>query len=194
MITQPLLEKFKRSVLGQVIMIAVPTVVATAGVVIWHYQILVDQRDFHIERLEKNIEKFEQLLQQGQNQISRLVKDIDELNQRLAKTKNVQLEPKSRQRDIEEQDISGNVKKPEVLPVYVKVNLDRSGANIFIDNKLVGTAPGWIEVTSGKHQLQLVYAEMSYGYKWIYVDSIYVPSRNVFLIHSDAFQRAKTGE
>ncbi|MFA4872748.1 MAG: hypothetical protein WC659_02320 [Patescibacteria group bacterium] len=93
--------------------------------------------------------------------------------------------------DVSFEVVSGQIKLvvPAVLPmisVKVFVNLDRNGAQMFLDGERVGDAPDEILTTPGVHHLKLVYVR--YGDTYVYEDSVFVKLGREILVHSDKFR------
>jgi hypothetical protein len=148
---QSLLDSFKNSKFGQVILIAVFVAGITAPVVIGLYQPLLDNRNLKIEDLTQKTQKLEYLLQQRNSQIISLADSIKQLELNLQK-KDAYIE--------ELRKLRGNANIP---PNRVKTVYGRENKNSVKVTSSERTGLLMIELPPSVYPVTVVVNDSSYG-------------------------------
>lgn len=90
--------------------------------------------------------------------------------------------------------LKAEIQKKEIFPVYIDVNPNRVGAEIFVDEIFKGAAPCSILIESGVHNLKVVYTDRSIGYEWKYEKPMVVSDSVRLFLKDNDFIKAKLKE
>jgi hypothetical protein len=90
--------------------------------------------------------------------------------------------------------LKAEVQKKDISPVYIDVNPNRAGAEIFVDEVFKGAAPCSILVESGVHNLKVIYSDRSTGYIWQHKKKIDVSGPLTLQLTSNDFLKTRLEE